>query len=177
MRRIAIVAAWGLAGLVVALGLTVGAFAVAGQDIGEPATPPGLSLGSPAPEATDSPSSGPSPSNDPSEDGPSSDPTGSDDDNSGPGSGDDDGGSDDNSGPGSGDDDGGSDDDNSGPGSGDDGGGSDDDNSGPGSSNSGSGSDSRRRLIHPYPGLGPDLAGRLRPPPYGWSNRTKEEAT
>ena len=34
--------AWGLGGLVVALMLTLGAFAIAGQDISEPATVPAL---------------------------------------------------------------------------------------------------------------------------------------
>ena len=39
-RRIAIVIAWGLAGLAIAGGLIAGAFALAGEDIGQPATPP-----------------------------------------------------------------------------------------------------------------------------------------
>src|SRR4051794_35016338 len=39
-RRIVIVVAWGLAGLAIAGGLIAGAFALAGEDIGQPATPP-----------------------------------------------------------------------------------------------------------------------------------------
>lgn len=125
-KRVLTVLIWGLAGLVVALGFTAGAFALVGGDIAEPGEPPVFtpSLGpraspsvgrddpasrSPEPSATPSPSQG-----------------GDDDDNSGPGSGDD-SGSDDSSGPGSG-----GSDDNSGPGS---------DNSGSGSDDSGSGSD------------------------------------
>ena len=112
-RRVLIVAAWGLAGLAVALGLTVGAFALAGQEIGEPVTPRGLiGLASPDQDRSGSPTATASATDD-SSDRPS--PTAS-------ASSDDHGGGDDNSGPGSEDD-------------------GSDDNSGSGSSNSGSGSD------------------------------------
>jgi hypothetical protein len=128
-RRVLGAVAWGLAGLVVALMLTLGAFAIAGQEIAEPASVPELTPGATTtPDATPSqdddrrtgtPTESPSPGDDRGGSG-----DGSDDDNSGSGS----GGDDDNSGPGSGNDD------NSGSGSDDSGSGSD-------SSGSGSGSD------------------------------------
>ena len=116
--------AWGLAGLVVALVLTLGAFAIAGQEISEPASVPVLTPGATTsvPDATPSQGNGGKQSvatttetTSPSDDHSGSDDTesGSDDDNSGPGSGD---------------------------GEGSSGGGSD--HSGSGSENSGSGSDS-----------------------------------
>lgn len=118
-RRILSLLAWGVGGLLVALGLTAGAFALAGRDIAEPATPP-LFTSSPEPEeAPDGDEISPSRDLEPSV---SPTPV-ADDDNSGPGS----DGSDDNSGPGSGSDDDGSGESNSGPGGGSD------DNSGPGS--------------------------------------------
>ena len=55
MRRLVIVLGYGLAGLVVALGLTLGAFALAGQEIAEPAGPPVFtSSPEPTPDATTS---------------------------------------------------------------------------------------------------------------------------
>ena len=116
-KRVLTVLIWGLAGLVVALGLTAGAFALVGGDIAESGDPPVFTR---SPEPRESPSVGrddpaspsPRPSARPSPSGDGND------DNSGPGSGDD-SGSDDNSGPGSG---------------------GSDDNSGPGSDDSGSGS-------------------------------------
>jgi hypothetical protein len=136
-KKVLSVLGWGLAGLAVALGLTVGAFALAGQEIADPATatvpsvgvstPPDVTPETPKPSrsdgATRSPdedrngndggSGSPSDSVDPTpSDNGSDDHGGSDDgdDSSGPGSGDDD-----NSGSGSGDDH-----DSSGSGSGDD---------------------------------------------------------
>lgn len=41
-RRILTAVTWGLAGLIVAMVFTVGAFAIAGQGIGEPSLPPGF---------------------------------------------------------------------------------------------------------------------------------------
>jgi hypothetical protein len=135
-RRAFRAVAWGLAGLVVALVLTLGAFAIAGQEISEPASVPVLTPGAsrPTPDATPSqeddgqlgvttPTETPSPSDD--RGGSQTVVGGSDDDNSGPGSG--------------------SGDDNSGSGSGSDGSGSGSDGSRNGSdgsrSGSGSGSD------------------------------------
>jgi hypothetical protein len=138
-KRVLSVVAWGLAGLVVALGLTAGAFALAGQEIAEPATPPAFSSpadrsgtvsSSPRPEHTQeaSPSADDhggvgSGSDDNSGSGSTSSGSGSSSssDNSGSessSSGSDDHTSDDHSGSGSGDDGGG--DDNSGSGSGSD---------------------------------------------------------
>ncbi|MGH2591706.1 MAG: hypothetical protein ACRDGW_13055 [Actinomycetota bacterium] len=123
-KRILIAVAWGLAGIVVAVGLTAGAFALAGREISEPATPP-LFSSSPTPSrdadrtGSTSPDARATPSPSIDDDGP--------------------GGGEDNSGPDSGS---GSGDDSSGPGSGDDSG-SGSDNSGPGSDDSGSGSDDR----------------------------------
>ena len=128
-RRAFVAVAWGLGGLVVALVLTLGAFAIAGQEISEPAGAPVLTPGASTPPdeaahpsqddettrsattATETPS--------PADRGGSEDAGGGSDDSSGPGSG--------------------SDDDNSGSGSDDSGSGSDD--SGNGSDNSGSSSD------------------------------------
>ena len=141
-RRIVVGAVWVIAGLAIAGGLITGAFALAGEDIADPATPD-------LPISTDDRTASPTPEPgrtqtpeadrgdgvaDPRED--STEPGSNDDgatadDNSGSGS----SGGDDNSGPGSGSDGGG--DDSSGSGSGGDG----DDNSGSGSSDSGSGSD------------------------------------
>lgn len=99
-RKLLSAIAWGVAGLVVALALTAGAFALAGQEIGTPATPiiPSVSEPTSTPERTHSPkaerSDDPSPSvDDGSDDSGSSSPgSGSDDettDNSGSGSDDD----------------------------------------------------------------------------------------
>ncbi|MGH2527400.1 MAG: hypothetical protein ACRDG2_11700 [Actinomycetota bacterium] len=121
-KRILVSVAWAVAGFAVAVGVMAWAFALAGQEISEPATPSLFSLSPTPDEGIDrSPSATPgTPTPSPSE---------RDDDNSGPGA-----GSDDNSGPGSDD----SALDNSGPGSDDSG--SSSDYSGSGSSSSGSGS-------------------------------------
>ena len=84
--------AWGLAGLVVALVLTLGAFAIAGQEISEPASVPALTPGASTPETN--PSQGDETSRSASMATPSPDDRGGSE-NSGSGS-------DDNSGPGSG---------------------------------------------------------------------------
>ena len=78
--------AWGLAGLVVGLVLTLGAFAIAGQEISEPASVPVLTPGATtsAPDATPSQGNGGKQSVATSTETTSP----SDDDNSGPGSGD-----------------------------------------------------------------------------------------
>jgi uncharacterized membrane protein YgcG len=123
-KRILVSVAWAVAGFAVAVGVMASAFALAGQEISEPATPPLFSLSQTPGQNDRSPSPTP-------EDMPTPSPSERDDDNSGPGA-----GSDDNSGPGSDD----SALDNSGPGSDDSGSGSD--NSGSGSDNSGSGSSS-----------------------------------
>jgi hypothetical protein len=155
-RRIAVGAVWVIAGLAIAGGLITGAFALAGEDIADPATPdmpistddhsasPTLEPDrTRTPEAdrgdggADPSGEAPGPGSDDgdatADDNSGSSSGGDGEDNSGPGSGSD-GGGDDSSGSGSG----GAGDDNSGPGSGDDGGG---DDSGSGSSDSGSGSD------------------------------------
>ena len=134
-RRILTVVAWGLAGLAIAGGLIAGAFALAGEDIGRPASPVLPSAtpsaeGSRSPEAERTETRTPQPGDDHGGNGEEP----GDDHGGGTGSGDDHGGSDD-SGSGS---------DNSGSGSDDSGSGSDDsgfDNSGSGSDDSGSGSD------------------------------------
>lgn len=126
-RRVLTVLAWGVGGLVVALVLTLGAFAIAGQEISQPAGPPNLTPEPPSTPTTPGQREG--------EPGvsvratPSISPTGGDDgsENSGSGS------NEDNSGPGSG----GGDDSS---GSGDSGGGSDDSGSGSNDDSSGSGS-------------------------------------
>ncbi|MGZ5351806.1 MAG: hypothetical protein ACXWYN_01610 [Actinomycetota bacterium] len=98
-KKILSALALGVAGLAVAVALTLGAFALAGQDIGRPATPPVLQ---PTPDATRSPGHSPSPRPDRTDEAsPSPSDDKDSDDNSGPGSGSDD----DNSGSGSDDDD------------------------------------------------------------------------
>ncbi len=109
MRRALAVVGYGLAGLAVAIGLALGAFALAGQEISEPAAPP---VFTPAPTAVPSPADDrPSPSKESETPSPSFDDHGGDadgSDNSGPGGGGEDhsgsGGDEDNSGPGGGDD-------------------------------------------------------------------------
>ena len=86
-KRILVSVVWAVAGFAIAVGVMAWAFALAGQDISEPATPSFFSLSPTPDEGIDR-----SPSQTPDET-PTSE---RDDDNSGPG-----GGSDDNSGPGS----------------------------------------------------------------------------
>ena len=118
-KRILVSVAWAIAGFAVAVGVMAWAFALAGQEISEPATPSLFSL-SPTPNDGIDRSPSPTPGT------PTPSPSEHDDDNSGTGS---DDSASNNSGPGS--DDSGSGSDNSGSGS---------DNSGSGSSSSGSGS-------------------------------------
>jgi uncharacterized membrane protein YgcG len=92
-KRILVSVAWAIAGFAVAVGVMAWAFALAGQEISEPATPSLFSL-SPTPYDGIDPSPSPTPGT------PTPSPSEHDDDNSGPGS-DDSGSGSDNSGSGS----------------------------------------------------------------------------
>lgn len=58
MRRVLVAAGYMMAGAAIALILTFGAFAIAGQDVSEPATPTQISIGPTPPTASPTPGHG-----------------------------------------------------------------------------------------------------------------------